>query len=207
MRKKLLLVFVIAAMAIIGLTSCGKKPLFEYIIEGDGVVIAKVTDEQIESVVIPEKIEELPVRGIGDGAFSGCERLTDVVIPYGVTVIGDGAFSNCVGLNSITIPSSVEKIADNALEGCQDVTFRVSDSPLLYFSPALTFAILQVNGDIGGKIEKITEEITVTPTNRPTPTKGPTPTPGKEPTMTPIPYPTYNPLEYNEFGLPRNPKY
>lgn len=207
MRKRLLLVFVIAAMAIIGLTSCGEKPLFEYIIEGDGVVITRVTDEQIESVVIPEKIEELPVRGIGDGAFSGCEKLTDVVIPYGVTIIGDAAFSNCVKLNSITIPSSVEKIADNALEGCQDVTFRVSDDLLQYFSPAFTFAVLQINGDIGGKIEKITEEITVTPTNRPTPTKGPTPTPGKEPTMTPIPYPTYNPLEYNEFGLPRNPKY
>ena len=43
----------------------------------------------------------------------GCESLTDVIIPDGVTEIGSYAFSQCYLLETITIPASVTYIGDN----------------------------------------------------------------------------------------------
>ena len=40
---------------------------------------------------------------IADGAFAGCDNLTNVVIPDSVTIIGDDSFSNCHGLYEIIV--------------------------------------------------------------------------------------------------------
>ena len=46
------------------------------------------------------------------------ERVTDLVIPDGVTRIGDWAFRFCSGLTSVSIPESVTEIGELAFEGC-----------------------------------------------------------------------------------------
>ena len=46
---------------------------------------------------------------IYDNAFNGCNGLTSITIPEGMTTIGDYAFYGC-GLTSLTIPSSVASI-------------------------------------------------------------------------------------------------
>ena len=46
-------------------------------------------------------------RIICDWAFSGCNSLSEIVIPSSVTSIGDGAFSRCSSLKYISIPKSV----------------------------------------------------------------------------------------------------
>ena len=43
------------------------------------------------------------ITAIGSYAFSGCSKLTGIVIPDFVTKIGDNAFSNCSALASVTI--------------------------------------------------------------------------------------------------------
>ena len=55
---------------------------------------------------------------VPDGAFSGYQNLTNIVIPYGVTCIGEWAFRNCENLASITIPDSVTSIGEKAFYGC-----------------------------------------------------------------------------------------
>lgn len=47
------------------------------------------------------------IRGIANGAFCDCSKLTSVVIPKSVTVVGASAFDNCTRLTSVTIPKSV----------------------------------------------------------------------------------------------------
>ena len=51
---------------------------------------------------------------IGQYAFTGCNKLTSISFPQGVTSIGPGAFGYCRNLSSITIPYSVTSIGNAA---------------------------------------------------------------------------------------------
>ena len=51
---------------------------------------------------IPNSVQE-----IGEGAFSNCINLTQIIIPEGVISIGHSAFSDCTNLTNITIPQKV----------------------------------------------------------------------------------------------------
>ncbi len=57
------------------------------------------------------------VISIGEGVFSGCNRLTSIELPSSVTKIGDFAFSHCTELTSIKIPG-VTSIGYAAFWGC-----------------------------------------------------------------------------------------
>ena len=59
---------------------------------------------------------------IGEYAFAGCKRLSDIIIPNSVTTIGEGSFSGCSRLASITIPKSVTTIGNYAFNSCSGLT-------------------------------------------------------------------------------------
>lgn len=59
---------------------------------------------------------------IPNNAFYGCNSLTNVTIPNGVTSIGLNAFRFCNELTSVTIPNSVKNIRDRAFYGCSGLT-------------------------------------------------------------------------------------
>ena len=73
-------------------------------------------------VVIPECVEYAGriynVTSISYSAFYGCNKMTSLAIPNGVTYIGMYAFHACSGLTSITIPSSLNTIDEDAFAGC-----------------------------------------------------------------------------------------
>ncbi len=58
---------------------------------------------------------------IGEYAFLGCEKLTSISFPQGVTNIGSYVFANCRNLSSITIPYSVTSIGNAAFSGCSSL--------------------------------------------------------------------------------------
>lgn len=71
------------------------------------------------SVIIPSKdANGNDVTSIGDNAFSGCDKMTNVIIPDGVTSIGSSAFSGSYRLTSVTIPNSVTSIGSRAFFSC-----------------------------------------------------------------------------------------
>lgn len=94
------------------------------------------------TVVIPEKINGLPVRCIGKYAFDG-KDIVKVTMPSDLRCIYAGAFDNCAYLNtvelneglesiyscfkstavkSIAIPSSVDYLSATAFSGCASLT-------------------------------------------------------------------------------------
>lgn len=73
-------------------------------------------------IVIPSFYNGLPVKDIGDGAFSFCNRLKSVVIPNTVTNIGMFAFEECSSLTSVVIPNSVTSIGRTAFIKCIALT-------------------------------------------------------------------------------------
>jgi hypothetical protein len=91
--------------------------------DNTGVVITKYTGKQ-SMVKIPDTIQGMPVREIGNTAFYRNSTITSVIIPEGVTEIqgnngpGGGAFSLCDKLVSITFPSTMKKIGGFAFGGC-----------------------------------------------------------------------------------------
>ena len=90
---------------------------FTYTTDDVAVTITKYTG-QGGSIVIPDKINGVPVTRIGDIAFEGCAGLTGVRIPKGVTHIGDMAFLNCYNLATVIIPDGVIEIGEYAFMGC-----------------------------------------------------------------------------------------
>ena len=72
-----------------------------------------------ETVTVSEKTYK--VTGIGYQAFAGCESLSSITLPEGLTSIGEYAFASC-NLTSITIPDGVTSIGDGAFNGCYGLT-------------------------------------------------------------------------------------
>ena len=92
-----------------------------------------------EELVIPQKINEKLVIGIGQSAFenmtfnkailpqgllyienrafAGCKRLHTIMLPMKLHSIGESAFGNCVELDEIVIPSLVKNIGRCAFSG------------------------------------------------------------------------------------------
>jgi hypothetical protein len=59
---------------------------------------------------------------IGEEAFFGCNNLTSVTIPEGVTYIGKNAFAGCKRLSTIAIPTSVICIGEDAFDYCDNLS-------------------------------------------------------------------------------------
>ena len=73
--------------------------------------------ERVTELVIPDGVTKISAY-----AFSYCIGLTGVAIPDTVAEIGAGAFEYCSGIGSVTIPDSVAKIGAGAFYSCTGLT-------------------------------------------------------------------------------------
>ena len=79
------------------------------------------------NVVIPSSVkgydaQTYTVKNVADAAFFGCEDVTLISLPSGITGIGNSAFLRCYNLASITIPTSVTTIGSEAFFYCEKLT-------------------------------------------------------------------------------------
>ena len=75
---------------------------------------------KLTSVIIPNS-----VKNIGEWAFFLCSSLRSLVIPDRVTSIGDVAFCGCRSLSNLVIPDSVTSIGSGAFEDCTSLSSLV----------------------------------------------------------------------------------
>lgn len=78
--------------------------------------------DKLTEAIIPKGITS-----IKDSAFAYCIGLKRIRLPRGLTNIGVGAFWNCDRLKKVTIPASVKRIGDYAFSECNSlisVTFN-----------------------------------------------------------------------------------
>lgn len=76
-------------------------------------------------------IEELIIESstsIGNFAFKGCEKVTEVLLPKNLTYIGDEAFKDWRALTSIVIPDNVTTIGYAAFHNCSALKTAVIGS-------------------------------------------------------------------------------
>jgi len=69
---------------------------------------------ELKEVVIPGSVEHM-----GDGAFSGCEKLVTVKMSQGLVSIGERAFNFCMRLLDIEVPYTVCSIGKDAFRGTE----------------------------------------------------------------------------------------
>ena len=77
---------------------------------------------------IPETVIAIEV-----SAFSGCEKLQNIVIPESVTQICSFAFEFCSSLNEISIGKNVKSIGPFVFLGCNGLTNITVDAENLYY--------------------------------------------------------------------------
>lgn len=58
----------------------------------------------MDSLVIPQYIDEKKVSVIGDRAFENCKFLNELILPEGIKSIGRRAFRNCKSLEKLILP-------------------------------------------------------------------------------------------------------
>jgi hypothetical protein len=109
---------------------------FEYIVENGGIIITRYKGS-VKDVVIPERINGLPVvvigyRWVGSriyGAFEG-NKIISITIPNSVTHINEKAFFENL-LTSVTIPNSVTHIGRLAFAVNQLNSVKIGNSVTL----------------------------------------------------------------------------
>ena len=74
-----------------------------YTTSANSITITGSNPQASGALVIPAKINNLPVTSIGTLAFSGSTGLTSVSIPSSVTSISTNAFSGCTSLTNFTV--------------------------------------------------------------------------------------------------------
>ena len=70
-----------------------------------------------------------PLTIIGQSAFSGTSKITEIVLPDGITKIDASAFAGCSDLKNINIPDGVKSIGKGAFWNCDALrTITIPDS-------------------------------------------------------------------------------
>ncbi len=99
---------------------------------GDAVIVITETEEGItvlgtkgqpSRVVIPERIDGIPVTVIAKKAFLGNKVLTEISLPDSVREIGDWAFAHCSSLYKIKMPSNDIYVGKDICKGCKLLRF------------------------------------------------------------------------------------
>ena len=119
----------------------------KYFIRSGNAIIGLSTDGQIahdnnllNNLVIPEKIDDVTISRIEDGAFAGCTKIDSISISSKVQYIGRNAFAGCINLSRFDYYEGLEKIDAQAFSGC---------TSLSYFGPAYSYKDLdKASGDV-----------------------------------------------------------
>ncbi|MCB6308425.1 leucine-rich repeat domain-containing protein [Mediterraneibacter glycyrrhizinilyticus] len=79
--------------------------------------VVEIADDSFSNSPTEEAILTEGISYIGRKAFSGCNKLHQVVLPISIEEIEDSAFENCSSLKSISLPVALKTIGDGALKG------------------------------------------------------------------------------------------
>lgn len=78
--------------------------------------------ESCSSLILPDKINGLPVTRISQGAFYKNKTLTLIDLPYTLKTIDAQAFRGCTSLKTVYFPSQMENLGDYLFYDCTSLT-------------------------------------------------------------------------------------
>lgn len=93
----------------------------KYSINGNEVTINGLKEE-CSTLVLPERINGLPVTRINSGAFYKNKKLSLIDLPSTLKVIDDQAFRDCTALKTVYFPQKMTKLGDYLFYHCTSLT-------------------------------------------------------------------------------------
>jgi len=127
MKRRRILPFLLAVCVTVGPGAFIENPNdYVYTVEDGKATITEYLGDGVK-LIIPSKLDGVPVVAIGDGVFAGSD-IEMIEIPDSVTEIGEGAFSNCQNLYSVNVPPSVKFIGEGAFAGCPHITVWTTET-------------------------------------------------------------------------------
>lgn len=95
---------------------------------GENFISITGYEGEVFSLIIPENIENHPVKEIGASAFSGRLDIREVHLPKTIEILGRYAFYNCINLRKLYLCDGVEDYYDGVIKQCRgleeiDITF------------------------------------------------------------------------------------
>ena len=146
------------ALALLLTFTATSKAALLFTSDGTAITITGSNPKATGVLIIPTRINNLPVTSIAYEAFAYCNGLTSVTIGTSVKSIGNSAFSFCSRLTSMTIPNSVTSIGYQSFRNCTGLTsFSVdianstfSSNDGVLFNKAQTSLLSFPNGKAGG---------------------------------------------------------
>lgn len=70
------------------------------------------------------------VQTIGSNCFNHCNSLVNLILPEGLKSIGDQAFYRCSRLGGITVPNSVEELGHSVFAYCNNLVYANIQAPI-----------------------------------------------------------------------------
>ena len=117
---------------------------YEYVLGGDSATVVGYTGNET-ALAPPEEIEGLPVRAIGEGAFSGNSYAEQLILPEGLEEIGAEAFAGCTSLTCVVVFSDAQ-VAEGAFSGCPVRAVQQMESG--YVTETELYDIWGLEGDV-----------------------------------------------------------
>ena len=70
----------------------------------------------ITSISLPETLQS-----INGYAFRNCSKLSEIVVPEGVTTVGEHCFENCTSLTSVSLPTTLKVLENHLFKNCNQL--------------------------------------------------------------------------------------
>ena len=90
----------------------GESSEYETKIDGIEIIITKFIGFDDKEIIVPNMIEGINVKAIGEKAFARCTGVEKVVVSEGIREIHNGAFSSCSGLKYVSLPTTLQKLGN-----------------------------------------------------------------------------------------------
>ena len=92
--------------------------------DGNGIITGYTCPkgELPKNLVIPAKIGDEVITGIGNGTFFNCNNIESVSFPESLTSIDDWTFAYCFNLASVSFPQSLTSLGYRSFCYCEELT-------------------------------------------------------------------------------------
>lgn len=123
----------------------------------EGKPIIEIGDELFAEEQIEEAILTDGIKFIGKGAFRGCKKLHQAVIPMSMKEICDSGYEGCESLKSVNLPEGIERIGHNAFRNCGLKNIIIPKSIYWFGNEVFAGCEEMDNIKIPSNIDRITE--------------------------------------------------